>query len=91
MVSVGRDYLAYSNARKLQTCSQNKVTRRPKLTNKVVELLNHGLMRPEAVKAFVNAYHRKFNELQNIVLLQAMQSKTILPQPRRSKMACIML
>lgn len=64
MVSVGRDYLACSNARKLQTCSQSKGIRRPDLTTKVVELLNHGLMRPEAVKAFVNAYQREFNELQ---------------------------
>ena len=64
MISVGRDYLACSNARKLQTCSQSKGIRRPALTNKVVELLNHGLMRPKAVKAFVNAYQREFNELQ---------------------------
>ena len=64
MVAVGRDYLACSNARKLQTCSQSKGIRRPALTNKVVELLNDGLMRPEAVKAFVNAYQREFNELQ---------------------------
>ena len=64
MVTVGRDYLACSNARKLQTCSQSKGIRRPALTNKVVELLNDGLMRPEAVKAFVNAYQREFNELQ---------------------------
>ena len=64
MVSVGRDYLACSNARKLHTCSQSKGIRRPALTNKVVELLNHGLMRPNAVKAFVNAYQREFNELQ---------------------------
>ena len=64
MVSVGRDYLACSNARKLHTCSQSKGIRRPPLTNKVVELLNHGLMRPNAVKAFVNAYQREFNELQ---------------------------
>ena len=64
MVSVGRDYLACSNARKLQTCSQSKGIRRPDLTTKVVELLNVGLMRPEAVKAFVTAYQREFNELQ---------------------------
>ena len=64
MISVGRDYLACSNARKLQTCSQSKGIRRLALTNKVVELLNHGLMCPKAVTAFVNAYQREFNELQ---------------------------
>ena len=30
----------------------------------MVELLHNGLMRPEAVKAFVTAYQREFNELQ---------------------------
>ena len=64
MVSVGRDYLACSNARKLQICNQRQGIRRPALTEKVVELLHNGLMRPEAVKAFVTAYQREFNELQ---------------------------
>ena len=63
MVSVGRDYLACGNARKLDTCGQNRGIRRPALTEKVIELLTHGLMQPGAIKAFIMAYQREFNEL----------------------------
>ena len=49
IISVGKDYLACSNARKLKTCSQNKSIRRPDLENVVIDLLKYQLMQPAAV------------------------------------------
>jgi site-specific DNA recombinase len=61
MAAVGRDYLACSNARKLGTCGERKAIRRPVLEGFVLELVRDRLMEPDAVKAFVSAYHQEIN------------------------------
>ena len=62
IISVGKDYLACSNARKLKTCSQNKSIRRPDLENVVIDLLKYQLMQPAAVSEFITEYN---NEIKN--------------------------
>lgn len=59
--AVGRDYLACSAARKLDTCRSRKGIRRSVLEDVVLDLLKTRLMQPEAVSAFV----RDFAELSN--------------------------
>jgi site-specific DNA recombinase len=59
IISVGKDYLACSNARKLKTCAQNKSIRRPDLENIVIDLLQHQLMQPTAVSAFIAEYNHE--------------------------------
>ncbi len=61
VAAVGRDYLACSNARKLGTCSERKSIRRAILEDFVLDLVRERLMRPEAVKAFIAAYHQEIN------------------------------
>jgi hypothetical protein len=51
--SIGRDYLACSAARKLDTCSARKGIRRSVLEGVVLDLLKTRLMEPDAVAAFV--------------------------------------
>jgi site-specific DNA recombinase len=61
MAAVGRDYLACSNARKLGTCDERKGIRRAVLEGYVLELVRERLMEPDAVRAFVAAYHQEIN------------------------------
>jgi site-specific DNA recombinase len=61
MAAAGRDYLACSNARKLGTCGERKAIRRPVLEGYVLDLVRDRLMEPDAVKAFVSAYHQEIN------------------------------
>jgi site-specific DNA recombinase len=53
MAAVGRDYLACSAARKLDTCSARKGIRRSVLEAVVLDLLKTRLMQPDAVASFV--------------------------------------
>lgn len=53
MAAVGRDYLACSAARKLDTCGAKKGIRRSLLESVVLDLLKTRLMQPEAVASFV--------------------------------------
>ena len=59
--SVGRDYLACANARKLHQCDQRKGIRRGVLETFVLDLIRDHLMQPDAVKAFITAYHQEIN------------------------------
>lgn len=59
--SMGRDYLACSNARKLDTCRQSKGVRRAIVDEAVLDLVRRRLMRPNAVEAFIAAYHEELN------------------------------
>jgi DNA invertase Pin-like site-specific DNA recombinase len=59
--AVGRDYLACSNARKLDSCSQKRSVRRNVLEEAVLSLLRDRLMQPEAVAAFIAAYTSEVN------------------------------
>ena len=59
--SVGRDYLACANARKLHQCDQRKGIRRGILEAFVLDLIRDHLMQPDAVKAFITAYHQEIN------------------------------
>ena len=59
--SVGRDYLACANARKLHQCDQRKGIRRGILETFVLDLIRDHLMQPDAVKAFITAYHQEIN------------------------------
>jgi hypothetical protein len=61
LAAAGRDYLACSNARKLGTCGERKGIRRAVLEGYVLELVRDRLMEPDAVKAFVSAYHQEIN------------------------------
>ena len=60
-VAVGRDYLACSNARKLDTCSQKRSCRRGILESRIIDLIRQRLMQPEAVAAFISAYSIEVN------------------------------
>ncbi len=62
--SVGRDYLACSNARKLETCDQNLSIRRQHLEDEILVLIKTRLMQPDAVAEFVSAYTTEANSLQ---------------------------
>ncbi len=59
--SVGRDYVACSNARKLGTCDQRKSFQRNTLETAVLDLLRTKLMQPEAVAAFVKEFTLEMN------------------------------
>ncbi len=59
--AVGRDYLASANARKLHTCDQRKGLRREVLESFVLALVRDQLMQPDAVRAFIAAYHKEIN------------------------------
>jgi len=54
--AVGRDYLACSRARKMETCDQKRSIRRQVLENQILELIQKRLMQPEAVATFIAAY-----------------------------------
>ncbi|WP_424988967.1 recombinase family protein [Microbulbifer sp. S227A] len=56
LVSVGKDYMACSAARKLATCDQKKSVRRPDLEDAVLSLLRERLMLPDAVAKFVKSH-----------------------------------
>ena len=59
--SVGRDYLACGTARKLHRCAQRKGIRRQVLERFVLDLVRDQLMQPDAVRAFIAAYHGEIN------------------------------
>ena len=61
MASVGRDYLACANARKLRRCDQRKSIRRAVLEEFVLDLIRDRMMQPDAVKLFIEAYTREVN------------------------------
>ena len=56
MIAAGRDYLAWSNARKLGTCDHRQGYRRGDLDEAVLALLRDRLMQPDAVAEFVSAF-----------------------------------
>ena len=59
--AVGKDYLACSNARKLQTCSATRSIKRATLEDAALGLLRDRLMQPDAVAEFVTALTRAAN------------------------------
>ncbi|WP_262975150.1 recombinase family protein [Roseovarius litoreus] len=63
--AVGRDYVACSAARKLQTCEQTKSFKRSVLEAAVLDLLRDRLMQPDAVAEFVAAFSREVNRQRN--------------------------
>jgi site-specific DNA recombinase len=67
IVSVGKDYLACGNARKLKTCSQNKSIRRPALDDIVIDLLKNKLMQPAAVSVFITTYNNEIKSHRSLV------------------------
>ena len=78
IISVGKDYLACSNARKLKTCSQNKSIRRPDLENVVIDLLKYQLMQPAAVSEFITEYNNEIkNQRSTVTKERAKQGKCL--------------
>ncbi len=69
MAAVGRDYLACSAARKLDTCDARKGIRRSILEGVVLDLLKTRLMQPDAVAAFVKD-HAEINNSQTAERVQ---------------------
>ena len=61
--SIGRDYVACSNARKLRTCKENRSFKREVLEDAILDLLKDRLMVPEAVAAFIDAVTRGTNQV----------------------------
>ena len=61
VTSVGRDYLACANARKLETCTHRQSYRRGELEEAVLALLRDRLMQPDAVAEFVTAFSAATN------------------------------
>ena len=59
--SVGKDYVACANARKLGTCDQKQSFRRDVLDTAVLDLLRTRLMQPDAVAAFVAEVSAEMN------------------------------
>jgi site-specific DNA recombinase len=78
--AVGRDYLACSAARKLDSCSAKKGIRRSVLEAVVLDLLKTRLMQPEAVASFV----RDHAELSNAHGAEAAQARTRLEAEKRA-------
>ena len=64
IVSVEKDYLACSNARKLKSCLQNRSIRRPALDAVVIDLLKNRLMQSSAVGEFIAAYNNEIKTQQ---------------------------
>ena len=60
--SIGRDYVACSNARKLRTCDEPQSFKRDVLGSAILDLLKERLMEPEAVAAFIDTFTRSTNE-----------------------------
>ena len=60
--SIGRDYVACSNARKLRTCDETQSFKRDVLESAILDLLKERLMEPEAVAAFIDAFTRSTNQ-----------------------------
>ena len=61
--SVGRDYLACGNARKLGVCAHRTGLRRGEIEELILDLLRDRLLAPEAVQAFVASYTEELNRL----------------------------
>lgn len=61
MVTVGKDYLACSAARKLDACAHRKSYRRGDLEDAVLALLQDRLMEPDAVASFIKAFTNATN------------------------------
>ena len=62
-VSIGRDYLACSAARRKGTCDNKRSIRRSVLEELIVNALKRNLMAPELVKVFITEYHAELNRL----------------------------
>mgnify|MGYP003949439051 FL=1 len=76
IVSVGKDYLACSNARKLKSCPQNRSIRRPALDAVVIDLLKNRLMQSSAVGEFIAAYNNEIKTQQvHVTKQKAKQEK----------------
>ncbi|GGH41648.1 recombinase family protein [Cribrihabitans marinus] len=61
MATVGKDYVACSNARKLGTCEHHRSYKRGVLEAAVLDLLRTRLMHPEAVAAFIKSFSEATN------------------------------
>ncbi|WP_073130668.1 recombinase family protein [Palleronia salina] len=61
ITSVGKDYLACANARKLGTCDHRQSYKREMLDDAVLALLRDRLMQPDAVAEFVSAFGAAIN------------------------------
>ena len=61
VTSVGKDYLACANARKLGTCDDRQSYKRNMLDDAVLSLLRDRLMQPDAVAEFVSAFGAAIN------------------------------
>ena len=59
--SVGRDYLACANARKLATCNHRTGLRRAQVEELILDLVRDRLLAPDAVAAFVAGYTEELN------------------------------
>jgi hypothetical protein len=59
--ALGRDYLGCQRARRGKGCANTRTVRRAKLEAMVLEALGAGLMRPERVAAFCNAFIAEWN------------------------------
>jgi site-specific DNA recombinase len=59
--TVGRDYMACSAARKLNTCTQTKSVRRAPVEEAVLSMLRDRLMQPDAVAEFIATYMKEVN------------------------------
>ena len=76
IVSVEKDYLACSNARKLKSCLQNRSIRPPALDAVVIDLLKNRLMQSSAVGEFITAYNNEIKIQQvHVTKQQAKQKK----------------
>jgi site-specific DNA recombinase len=62
LISVGRDYLACGNARKLGTCTERQSWRREHLEGAVLDVVRLRLMEPDAVAQFMKAVAEEWNE-----------------------------
>jgi site-specific DNA recombinase len=80
MAAVGRDYLACSAARKLDTCGARKGIRRSVLEGVVLDLLKTRLMEPDAVAAFV----KDFADLSNAQGAERAQARQRLETERKA-------
>ncbi|MFD1344556.1 recombinase family protein [Litorisediminicola beolgyonensis] len=81
--TVGKDYLACSNARKLKSCSANRSFKRGHLERAVLDLLKDRLMEPDAVAAFISAFTSEANAQRGAADNQRKQLQKDLDQTAR--------
>ena len=61
VVSVGKDYLACSAARRQGTCTNRASIRRSEIESWIIEALRHQLMAPDLVSEFVRSFNDEVN------------------------------